>query len=68
MLVPNRRDIRYRYHLKGDNVDDCWKTLICPWCAIVQEEREVRLRQEKERNEPVPYQSSQEMMTYAARS
>lgn len=40
---------RYRYHIKGSNCDDCWRSTFCFWCAIVQEEKEVLWQTERKK-------------------
>merc|ERR1711881_224044 len=41
MTTAQRREVRYRYNIRGNNGDDCWKATFCAWCSLVQEEREV---------------------------
>ncbi|KAF2418020.1 hypothetical protein EJ08DRAFT_571955, partial [Tothia fuscella] len=57
----SRREIRYRYHIPGDNLDDCWKATFFPCCALVQEEREVLFRMESTQ-EDAGYGKREEMM------
>jgi PLAC8 family len=40
-----RREIRNRFGLKGDEVDDCIMSACCACCALVQQEKEVVARQ-----------------------
>jgi hypothetical protein len=50
MTVATRREVRYKYHIKGNNFDDCWKATICACCVFVQEEKEILWRRERERS------------------
>jgi hypothetical protein len=45
MTSAQRREIRYRYHIKGNNGEDCLKATFCVCCALVQEEKEVVWRE-----------------------
>lgn len=45
MMMANRREIRYRYGIEGSNCEDCWTTAFFPCCALVQEEKEMVMRQ-----------------------
>jgi hypothetical protein len=49
MTVATRREVRYRYHIKGDNCEDCWKATLFPCCTLVQEENEILWRKEREK-------------------
>jgi hypothetical protein len=49
MTTAQRREVRYRYHIKGDNGDDCIKGTFCVWCSLVQEEKEVVWREEQKK-------------------
>lgn len=40
-MSANRRELRFRYGLKGSNYGDICASLLCPCCVLVQEEREV---------------------------
>jgi Cys-rich protein (TIGR01571 family) len=50
MTVATRREVRYRYHIKGNNCDDCWQATFFPCCAFVQEEKEILWRREREKS------------------
>jgi hypothetical protein len=50
MTVATRREVRYKYHIKGDNLEDCWKATLFPCCAFVQQEKEILWRRERERS------------------
>ena len=49
MTTAQRREVRHRYNIKGNNGDDCWKATFCAWCSLVQEEREVVWREEQKK-------------------
>ncbi|KAF2102822.1 PLAC8-domain-containing protein [Rhizodiscina lignyota] len=51
MTSGQRREVRYKYHIKGSNGDDCWRSTFCCWCAIIQEEKEVQWQIEKRKKE-----------------
>ena len=40
--------MRYKYHIKGNNAVDCLAATFCVCCALVQEEKEVTWRMQKE--------------------
>ena len=46
-MMMGRRDVRNKYHLKGNTCLDCMGVTFCPCCAMVQEERETSLREEE---------------------
>jgi len=48
MTSTQRREVRYKYHIKGNNAEDCLKATFCVCCALVQEEKEVTYRMQKE--------------------
>jgi len=61
-----RRDVRNRFALKGDEVEDCLLSSCCACCALVQMEKEVSNRQSTgrpvEMNQPyVPQEAGMEM-------
>jgi Cys-rich protein (TIGR01571 family) len=41
----NRSNIRARYSIRGDTIDDCFKSFVCHCCALTQERREVELEE-----------------------
>jgi hypothetical protein len=47
MTVATRREVRYRYRLKGDQFEDCWKATFCICCSLVQQEKEILKRKER---------------------
>jgi Cys-rich protein (TIGR01571 family) len=51
MTTATRREVRYRYNIKGDNFSDCWKATFFPCCALVQEEKEVLYQMGKARED-----------------
>lgn len=63
-----RTRIRKLYHLKGDFGSDCLKSLCCCCCVLMQDEREVRDREELIRRHAGPASSAyttSPAMTYA---
>lgn len=50
-MTMGRRDIRHRYHLKGNTCLDCIEVSLCPCCALVQEEKETSMREEEKEKE-----------------
>lgn len=48
MTSTQRREVRYKYHIKGNNATDCATATFCVWCTLVQEEREVQWRMGRE--------------------
>jgi Cys-rich protein (TIGR01571 family) len=49
MTSAQRREIRYRYNIRGNNGVDCLKATFCVWCSLVQEEKEVVWREEQKK-------------------
>ncbi|KAN0139509.1 putative protein family Cys-rich [Lactarius tabidus] len=45
MQTGNRSNIRARYSIRGDTIDDCFKSFVCHCCALTQERREVELEE-----------------------
>lgn len=45
------RTCRYRYHIKGTNLEDCWKATFFFWCALIQEEKEIQWQIENRRKQ-----------------
>ena len=70
----NRSDLRAQYNLQGSGCGDCLRSVCCPCCALIQEEKEVLLRNEKglgNANTPqVGYQAMppQQAMVYDAKT
>lgn len=52
MTSAQRRELRYKYQIKGTNLDDCWRSTFFFWCSLMQEEKEIlwHLRNERERD------------------
>lgn len=48
MTWTQRREVRYKYHIKGNNAADCATSTFCVCCSLVQEEREVQWRMQQE--------------------
>ncbi|OCL01232.1 PLAC8-domain-containing protein [Glonium stellatum] len=48
--MATRREIRYRYGIRGSNRGDCMRSACCPYCALVQEEREILWREDQKNN------------------
>lgn len=48
--MSTRREIRYKYSIRGSNRGDCMRSACCPYCALVQEEREILLREDQKSN------------------
>jgi hypothetical protein len=48
MTSAQRREVRYKYHIKGSNGADCLESTFCVCCALVQEEKEVMWRMQRE--------------------
>ncbi|EPS36118.1 hypothetical protein H072_10442 [Dactylellina haptotyla CBS 200.50] len=44
-----RTRIRELYHIKGSPIGDCAKSYYCPLCVLVQDEREIREREDERR-------------------
>ncbi|KAE9983451.1 hypothetical protein EG328_009943 [Venturia inaequalis] len=47
MTWTQRREVRYKYHIKGNNANDCCASTFCVCCTLVQEEREVQWRMQQ---------------------
>ena len=45
-MTIGRRDIRQKYGIPGNGCGDCMVVAFCPCCALVQEEKEVCIREE----------------------
>jgi len=43
--MGSRTDVRNRYDIRGEGVDDCLASLCCPSCALTQESRELELEE-----------------------
>ena len=43
--MGSRADIRNRYDIRGDSVEDCLSSLCCRSCALAQERREIELEE-----------------------
>ncbi len=52
LRAPYRRRIRNRWQLETDTCNDCCVSLWCPLCALCQETREIRYRQDLESKRP----------------
>ncbi|KAF2399310.1 PLAC8-domain-containing protein [Trichodelitschia bisporula] len=68
MTVANRREIRYRYHIKGSNKADCFQATLCCCLALIQEEKETVLREKRRKEEQgqAGYGRQDSNMVYAA--
>jgi Cys-rich protein (TIGR01571 family) len=44
--MGSRSDIRNRYDIRGEGVEDCLSSLLCRPCALTQERRELELEEE----------------------
>ncbi|KAF2233314.1 PLAC8-domain-containing protein [Viridothelium virens] len=65
-MMVGRRDIRHKYRIPGSGCLDCMAVTACPWCALVQEEREVSMREGEVENEKLrrQYERRDEGMVY----
>jgi Cys-rich protein (TIGR01571 family) len=43
--IANRANIRSRYNIRGDSVDDCLTSWCCRSCSLAQESREIALEE-----------------------
>jgi Cys-rich protein (TIGR01571 family) len=43
--MGSRTDIRNRYDIRGEGIDDLFASLFCPSCALTQESRELELEE-----------------------
>ena len=48
--MSTRREIRCKYGIRGSNHGDCMRSACCPYCALVQEERDILLREDQKSN------------------
>ena len=66
--MSTRREIRYKYGIRGSNRGDCMRSACCPYCALVQEEREILLREDQKSSAAVGgdggYGQRQDAMVY----
>ncbi|KAF3920115.1 hypothetical protein AA313_de0201968 [Arthrobotrys entomopaga] len=46
MSFMARGELRRKYNLKGSGCGDCFRHFCCECCALIQEEREIRVRKE----------------------
>ncbi|KAF1986929.1 PLAC8-domain-containing protein [Aulographum hederae CBS 113979] len=70
-MQANRRELRHRYNIKDTNCSDCWRVTFCPFCSLVQEEKEVVWREEQKElleREQQGYGRRQEGMVYQAKA
>ncbi|KAK0716670.1 hypothetical protein B0T21DRAFT_258345, partial [Apiosordaria backusii] len=46
-IMKHRADIRKRYNIPGTETKDCLVSCFCCSCALLQQDNELRMRQEK---------------------
>ena len=43
--MGSRADVRNRYSIRGEGVEDCLNSVFCPPCSLTQERREIELEE-----------------------
>ncbi|CUS11879.1 unnamed protein product [Tuber aestivum] len=63
----HRQKIRQRYNISGDDLGDCCITYWCPACSLIQNEKEVILRESEAQGAITEQPKAPEGMTYPAK-